>query len=325
MSKCLPSSVIKRREVLMSSKRFDVVVVGNVGIDTNIYAYGGEIDLTVESNFTENLDYVGQAGGYTSRGFAQLGKRTAFIGYVGDDFCGRFIREEFGRDGIDTTALFLDPAGTSRSINFMYRDGRRKNFYDGKSHMQLQPDPDICRRILAEAKLVHFHIPNWARYLLPIAKDLGITIACDIQDVISIHDDYRKDFINYADILFLSAVNHDDPTPLIEALLQENPGQIVIVGMGAKGCVFGTQGGIYHVPAVESDAPVIDTNGAGDGLAVGFLSSFVLDDDALHDAVLRGQIAARHTCTQKASSSHLITADQLEQYFQEHRTQRIFG
>ena len=138
-----------------------------------------------KSNFTENLDYVGQAGGYASRGYAQLGKRTAFIGYVGDDFSGRFIREEFARDGIDQSAVFVDPAGTSRSVNFMYRDGRRKNFYDGKSHMQLQPDRAVCRSVLAQSRLAHFNIPNWARTLLPIAKELGVTIACDLQDVVT--------------------------------------------------------------------------------------------------------------------------------------------
>lgn len=299
----------------MIRKRFDVVVVGNVGIDTNVYLHGGDIDFSVESNFTENIDYVGQAGGYASRGFAQLGKRTAFIGYVGDDYSGRFIREEFARDGIDTTALFVDPWGTSRSINFMYQDGRRKNFYDGKGHMHLEPDLEICKTVLAESKLAHFNIPNWARYLLPIAKELGLTVACDIQDVVSVNDDYRQDFIQYADILFFSAANLD-PTALMEAFLEAKPSQIVIVGMGAKGCAVGTQDGIEFFPAVEMEAPVIDTNGAGDGLAVGFLSSFVLDNYSLSDSILRGQITARYTCTQKACSSSLITPEKLEHYFQ---------
>jgi len=72
--------------------RFDVTVVGNVGIDTNIYFKNGDIDFTVESAFTENMDYIGQAGGYSSRGFARMGLRTAFIGYVGDDPSGNFIK-----------------------------------------------------------------------------------------------------------------------------------------------------------------------------------------------------------------------------------------
>jgi sugar/nucleoside kinase (ribokinase family) len=300
----------------MTDKRFDVAVVGNVGIDTNVYAYDGDVDFSLESSFTENIDYVGQAGGYASRGYAQLGKRTAFIGYVGDDCSGRFIREEFTRDGIDTAALFIDPLGTSRSINFMYQDGRRKNFYDGKGHLHLQPDTEICRTVLTASKLAHFNVPNWARYLLPVAKDLGLTIACDIQDVVSAGDGYRQDFVEYADILFFSAANQARPTALMESFLKAKPSQIVIVGMGAQGCAVGTQEGIEFFPAVEMEASVIDTNGAGDGLAVGFLSSFVLDNYSLRDSILRGQITARYTCTQKASSSNLITPEKLECYFQ---------
>ena len=300
----------------MNHKEFDVVVVGNVGIDTNVYLHDGDIDFSVESNFTENIDYVGHAGGYSSRGFAQLGKRTAFIGYVGDDYSGRFIREEFTHDGINTDGLFIDPSGTSRSINFMYRDGRRKNFYDGKGHMHLKPDMETCKSVLAASKLVHFNIPNWARYLLPIAKDMGLTISCDIQDVISMGDSYRQDFVEYADILFFSAANWEDPSPLMKELLRSKPSRIVIVGMGDKGCAVGAQERIEFFPVVEMKVPVIDTNGAGDGLAVGFLSSFVLDNYSLKDSVLRGQIAARYTCTHKASSSNLITPEQLNRYFQ---------
>ena len=297
------------------SQGFEVVVVGNVGIDTNVYIPGSDIDFTVESNFTENLDNVGQAGGYASRGYAQLGRKTAFIGYVGDDYQGRFIRRELDRDGIDTTALLIDPAGTSRSINFMYRDGRRKNFYNGKGHMVLEPDLDLCREILVGSRLAHFSLPNWARRLLPVARELGLTIACDIQDVVAIDDAYRQDFVAHADVLFFSAVNQADPAPLIEAFLARNPAQIVISGMGARGCALGTHNGVEYFPPVEMEAPVIDTNGAGDELAVGFLTSYVLEGYSLQDSVLRGQIAARHTCTQRASSSNLITAAQLEHYF----------
>ena len=309
-----PDRAIGARPV--TTQGTEVVVVGNVGIDTNVYIPGSDIDFSVESNFTENLDYVGQAGGYASRGYAQLGRKTAFIGYVGDDYQGQFIRREFARDGIDTTGLFVDPEGTSRSINFMYRDGRRKNFYDGKGHMALQPDLDLCRAVLAGSRLAHFSLPNWARRLLPIARDLGLTIACDIQDVVAVDDAYRRDFVEGADILFFSAVNQADPAPLIEAFLALNPAQIVISSMGAQGCALGTGEGVEYFSPVEMEAPVIDTNGAGDSLAVGFLTSYVLEGYSLQDSIRRGQIAARHTCTQRASSSGLITAGQLERYFQ---------
>ncbi len=295
------------------NQKFDVVVIGNVGIDTNVY--GNYIDFTAESNFSENIDCIGQAGGYASLGYSQLGKKAAFIGYVGDDFSGEFIRKEFARNGIDTTAMFIDPMGTSRSVNFMYRDGCRKGFYDGKAHIHLKPDLDVCKAVLAGAKLAHFHIPNWARLLLPIAKDLGVPIACDIQDVVREDDPYRQDFIRYADVLFFSSANHKDPSPLMHLFLKDNPERIVIAGMGAQGCKVLTRSSEEHYAALQMESPVIDTNGAGDSLAVGFLSSFVLDKHSLRDSVHRGQIAARYKCSQKASSSNLITMPKLEEYF----------
>jgi sugar/nucleoside kinase (ribokinase family) len=177
-------------EESLAERRIDVVVVGNVGFDTNIYLSSDTVDFTVETNFSKNLDTIGQAGGFSSRGFAQLGKKTAFIGYIGDDRNGRLIRQEFEIDDID--------------------------------------------------------------------------------------------------------------------------------GMGAQGCALGSGDGIRYFKAVDMERPVVDTNGAGDSLAIGFLSSHILDGYSLEEAILRGQIAARYTCSLKASSSNLITIEKLNNYFQDY-------
>ncbi len=88
--------------------------------------------------------------------------------------------------------------------------------------MNLSPDIDICKAILTKAvltatNLIHFNIPNWARLLLPVVKYLGLTIACDIQDVTIATDPYHQGFIGYADFLFFSASNYEEPAPLITA------------------------------------------------------------------------------------------------------------
>lgn len=298
---------------------FDVVVISGVGIDTNIYLHGDDIDFRVEANFTENLDYVGQAGGYSGRGFARLGKKVALIDFVGDDYGGEYIRSALKKDRIDLRGVFIDPAGTRRSVNFMYKDGRRKNFYDGKGAMSLIPDINACRRILQRTRLAHFNIVNFSRYLLPVARELGITISCDIQDVVAADDPYLKEYIQYADVLFFSSVNHKDPSPLIREFLGSRQERIVIAGMGAEGCVLGTRGSVRFFKAVEMPDPVIDTNGAGDSLAVGFLTSYFMDGFSLDESILRAQIAARYTCTIKASSSALITRETLDDNFQRFR------
>lgn len=298
----------------MAITKCEVVVVGNVGIDTNIYLYTEEVDFSVEANFSQNFDYVGQAGGYASRGYAALGYQTAFIGHVGADYSGEYIRQVLIGDGVDLAGLFIDPMGTSRSVNFMYRDGRRKNFYDGRGHMDLHPPVEICREIFTGAKLAHFNIPNWARELLPIAHECGVKIAVDLQDVRDLDDPYRQDFIQAADYLLFSAANHADPRPLIKACLQQNERQVILAGMGALGCMLGTRESITQFAVPNLNLPVVDTNGAGDSLAVGFLSAHVLEGLPLDESVLRGQIAARHCCAQKASTDHLLDCELLAEY-----------
>ena len=303
-----------------NQKEFDVIVVGAIGIDTNVYFYTNKINFDVEANFTENIDYVGQAGGYTSRGFAQLGYKTAFIGNVGNDYSGDLIREKLSKDEINSEAIGYDPKGTKRSINFMYPDGNRKNFYDGKGHMDIKPNLELCKSILERGKLAHFNLMNWSRKLLPIAKSLGIIISCDLQDVVDVNDPYRKDFIEYADILFFSTVNFSNPSLVIKNIQSKNsnPDLIIIVGMGKSGCALATRREIKFFKALEfKNLPIIDTNGAGDELAVGFLSSYVFERESLENSIKYGQICARYTCSIKASSSNLISKEQLDILYKE--------
>jgi sugar/nucleoside kinase (ribokinase family) len=290
----------------------EVVVIGCAGVDTQVYMPGQEVDWLVEANFTENLDTPGQAGVYASRGYAALGRRVAFIGNLGQDACGAMVHEAFLRDDIDTRGVFTDPAGTARSINVMYRDGRRKNFYDARSGSGLQPDPARCREVLSGAKLAHVHLADWARHLLPTARELGLVVACDLQDVVDPEDAYRQDFIREADILFFSAANHANPGPLIQRFLRDRPGRIVVSGMGPQGCALGTQAGIQYFPPVSSDRLVVDTNGAGDSLAVGFLTSHVVEGRPLAESIHRGQLAARHCCTLRGTTDGLISARALD-------------
>jgi sugar/nucleoside kinase (ribokinase family) len=211
--------------------------------------------------------------------------------------------------------VFIDPAGTARSVNFMYRDGRRKNFYDGKGHMTLSVDRDACRAVLRGARLAHVNLANWARTLLPVAREEGLVIACDIQDVVDPDDAYRRDFVQAADILFFSATNHPDPTWLIQRFRAGRPERVVVAGMGPQGCAVGTADGTRFFPPPPLDWPVVDTNGAGDGLAVGFLDSYVLDGYPAAESAIRGQIAARHTCSLRGTSSGLIDRARLDATF----------
>lgn len=302
----------------------DVVVVGNVGVDTNVFLPGADVDWSREANFTTNRDYVGQAGGYAVRGYAQLGWRAGFVGTVGPDWAGALVREQLGHDGVDLSGLWIDPVGTARSVNVMGVGGTRKNFYDGAGHLDAVP-PHAAYATVRSARLVHVNLANWARRLLPVARSAGAVVAVDLQDVADPHDPYRVDFVEAADLAFCSAANHARPEPLAQALRAINPELIVVVGLGADGCAVADRSGLRRYPAPQLDLPVVDTIGAGDSLAVGLLTSYVLQGLDLETAVRRGQVAARWCCAQSASTSSLIGPGDLDRLAESARAAAVAG
>ena len=184
----------------------------------------------------------------------------------------------------------------------MRPDGTRNNFYDGKSHMTLTPDPNVCSAMVDRARLLHVHLPHWARQLLPHASHQGATIACDLQDIQDLDDPYRRDFIDAADYVFCSATNFDDPLRVAKAVLERKPTVAVVVGLGAQGALYADANGHRRFAPVDHPSPVVDTNGAGDSLAAGFLTARVLERRPIEEAIAWGQTAARHTCTLRDSN-----------------------
>jgi sugar/nucleoside kinase (ribokinase family) len=292
-------------------KSNEAVVLGCAGIDTNIYLYGGEVDFTVEANFAHVADGLGQAGCYSARAFRALGWRTALIAALGEDGPGAMLRQGMAAEGIELLEL-KDPGGTHRSVNVMYRDGRRKNFYDGKRGSEVQVDLERCRLALVGARVVHCHLDDWCRRLLPVVRELGVLLSVDLQDVVDPRDPYRADFVHEADILFFSGVNHPSPEPVARDLLARGRAKVAVVGRGSDGCmVVERDGPATALPVRQLAEPVVDTNGAGDALAVGFLHAHLLDGEGYLEAAQRGQLAARIVCTAKGDAKRFASAEAL--------------
>jgi sugar/nucleoside kinase (ribokinase family) len=127
--------------------------------------------------------------------------------------------------------------------------------------------------------LAVFHLPNWARHLLPAARAAGAVVACDLQDVRDPDDEYRRDFVRGADILFVSAAHFDaahfdaahfddrraGPTPLLDHLMAAGDARMALCGRGRHGVLVATADGIESFPPPPVDLPIVDTNGAGAG------------------------------------------------------------
>lgn len=278
--------------------RLAITVVGNPGLDTLVLVGEDDPDLRADGHFVHNVDTVGHAAAFCARGLARLGHRVRILGSVGDDPIGRMVTDVLARDGVDTSLLFTDPAGTARSVNFVFPDGRRTFFYDGGSHMTLQPPPGLVAEALAGADLVVASLPNWARTVLPGARAAGIPVAVDLQDVRTPDDPYRADFIAHADHLFASSAHLVDPVAAARQWLGAGPAQQVVLGLGPRGALLVRRGDGPAPEAVVQPPPpatlsVVDTTGCGDSLAIGFLDGrLALGQDPV-DALRRGQALAR--------------------------------
>lgn len=274
-----------------------ITVVGNPGLDTLVVLAEDDPDLEADGHFVRNVDTVGHAAAFTARACARLGHDTRILGSTGADVIGRLVRDVLAADGVDTSLMFDDPAGTARSVNFVRPDGRRTFFFDGGSHMTLRPPEPSVEAALSGAELVLSSLPNWGRDVVARARALGVPVAVDLQDVRDPDDPYRADFIAAADVLFASAAHLDDPEAAAHAWFAAGPASLVVFGMGARGALVVQRTGGHPVVTAASppalDLPIVDTTGAGDSLATGFLDGLLFAGLSVPRALHRGQVLAR--------------------------------
>ncbi|MCU0282365.1 MAG: carbohydrate kinase family protein [Candidatus Nanopelagicales bacterium] len=285
-----------------SPARGTICVVGNPGLDTLVLLGEDAPDLDADGHFVRNVDTPGHAAFYAALTLATLGHAVRVLGSVGDDIAGTMVRAALGAAGVDTTTLFIDPAGTARSVNLVRPDGRRTFFFDGAGHMTLHPPADAVRAALDGADLVLSALPNWGREVLVAARGAGIPIAVDLQDARSLTDPYRADFVAAAQHLFASAAHLPDPRAAARAWCAAGPARTVVFGLGARGALLAERAApdgsptgelrLLEQPPPGLDLPVVDTTGCGDALAVGFLDG-LLEGLPAAAALHRGQLAAR--------------------------------
>lgn len=288
----------------------DVLVIGAAGIDSCVYV-DDRIDWRVDGHFAEVRDGVGHAGSYAARGYAALGLRTGLCAALGEDAAGDQVRAVLGSEGIDLSTCFVDPAGTPRSVNLVRPDGGRTAFLDARSAMDLDPVLSAVAARLDTARICHVNLPNWTRRVLPVARSAGVTVVVDLQDVHRTDDPYRVDYVDAADIVCFSTTHVGDPEPAMAAYWDRRPDLIQIAGMGAEGCAIGIGGTVHRFAVPDVDLPVVDTNGAGDALAVGVVTGLVIDGLDLAGAARQGQLLARLACSHRAPAPRPGTRDDL--------------
>lgn len=307
----------------MIEARTDVIAIGNAIVDVmapcqddlieQLGLTRGGMTLVDEAQAQALYGAMGPAreisGGSaanTLAGLAALGSRCAFIGQVADDQLGEVFAHDIRAGGIafDTPARPGQPA-TARCLIFVSPDGQRTmNTFLGAS--QFLPPAALDEAAIAAARVLYLEGYLWdpeepraaMRRAIDAARGAGREVAFTLSDafVIDRHGDDFRAMIAAGEIDILFA-NHVElaaltGTDAFEAGLAQLAPQVptLVVTRGADGAVALRGGERAEVPA-EPIAKVVDTTGAGDLFAAGFLHGHV-NGRGLGDCLTLGAIAA---------------------------------
>ena len=307
----------------MSDPVFDVIAIGNAIVDVmapcedaDIERLGlakGGMTLVDTARAQELYDAMGPAreisGGSaanTLAGLAALGAKCAFIGQVADDQLGEVFAHDIRAGGIDfQTPTRSDEEPTARCLIFVSPCGQRTmNTFLGAS--QYLPAEALDDAQIASASVLYLEGYLWdpeeprqaMRRAIAAARNAGRKVAFTLSDafVISRHGDDFRALIADGQIDILFANEHElaaltgveDFHAGIEQLAANVP--TVVVTRSENGAHAISNGEHAHVPA-EPIEKVVDTTGAGDLFAAGFLFGYVRNKP-LAESLTLGAICA---------------------------------
>lgn len=163
-------------------KKFDVVALGELLIDFTENGISSQGNPLLEAN----------PGGAPCNVLAmlnKLGKKTAFIGKVGNDQFGRLLKETVEKSGTDVTNLLMDDeVPTTLAFVHTFPDGDRDfSFYRNPGADMMLKRSEISEDLIKDSRVFHFgtlssthlEVREATRYALSVAKENGLLVSFD--------------------------------------------------------------------------------------------------------------------------------------------------
>ena len=330
----------------MTDLRYDVVAIGNAIVDVMApcddalieelgLAKGGM--TLIDTDRAEELyaamgratEISGGSAANTLAGMAMLGAQCAFVGQVAKDQLGDIFAHDIRAVGIDfdTAPRDAEPP-TARCLIFVTPDGERTmNTFLGAS--QFLPPAALDEDLIASASVLYLEGYLWdpeeprsaMRRAIEVARNAGRKVAFTASEsfVIDRHGDDFRALIEEGsiDILFVnehelaSLTGKQDFDAGLAALRDKVP--TIVATRSAAGAVAIQNGERAEVPA-EPVAQVIDTTGAGDLFAAGFLTGHTrgetLETCLRMGAICAGEIIS-HIGARSEKDLKALVADRL--------------
>ncbi|MEQ8398973.1 adenosine kinase [Thalassobaculum sp.] len=304
-------------------KSLDVVAIGNAIVD--VIARIDEAFLTthgvergamtlIDAERAQSLyaamppgvEVSGGSAGNTAAGLAALGGRAGYVGKVRDDVLGQVFSHDITAQGVRfDTAPAMDGPPTARCLVLVTPDAQRSmNTYLGAC-VNLTPE-DVDPAAISEAQVVYLEGYLWdppqakEAFLkaAKIAHDSGGKVALSLSDPFCVGR-HRAEFLelvrHHVDILF---ANEQEIVSLFEAKDFDEALQKVRFEVETAALTRSERGSVVvhrdevHILDAEKATRVVDTTGAGDLYAAGFLYGYTQGRDAATCGRLGGLCAA---------------------------------
>ncbi|MFA6806490.1 MAG: adenosine kinase [Bacteroidales bacterium] len=240
-------------------------------------------------NSTSNLHSSLQTGGSaanTANGIANLGIGSAYIGMVGEDELGEFYAKDMLDNSIEPKFFKSKTTPTGRAIALISKDGERTfATYLGAA---IELSADLLSKELFEG-YDYFHIEgylivnhNLITRAIELAKQEGLKVSIDFASYNVVEDNlgFLKDIAKNVDIIF---ANEEEATAFTSQDAEESVKiisqycDIAIVKLGKRGSLIKSKE--IEIRIAEKERARVDTTGAGDMYAAGFLAGLCLNKD----------------------------------------------
>jgi sugar/nucleoside kinase (ribokinase family) len=259
----------------------DLVVLGDCNPDLlltgDVVPSFGQVEQIVdEAKLT-----IGGSGAITAAGAARLGLRTALVSVVGDDSFGRVQLDALRARGVDVGGVRVDPT-LPTGVTVVLSRGDDRAILTAPGTIGALRGELVDLDLLRGARHVHatsYFLQPGLRADLPellgVARATGATVSLDTNwDPAGSWDDGLRGLLGMLDVFLPNAAEARLITgePDVEAAAAVLAGQVgtVAVKLGAAGGL--ARSGAAAVRRAALAAELVDTTGAGDSFAAGFLA-----------------------------------------------------
>lgn len=262
------------------SKQFDLLVVGDINADLILSGDVTPVFGQVEKLLDDASLLIGGSATIFACGAARLGLRVAFVGKVGDDVFGRFMRESLAGRGVDVSGVVVDPqVKTGLTVILSRVHDRAMLTYAGTIGALRYADIDL--HLLSAARHLHLGSYYLLENLLPDVPRLfaeahrrGLTVSLDTNyDPAERWDSGIEETLRHVDIFLPNEtelariMRTGNWRAALERAAQTIP--TVAVKLGSEGAAVQQGDQFLHQPVLP--VTVVDTTGAGDSFDAGFV------------------------------------------------------